>query len=69
MATWRTAQDIKDQYCNASFMGHNRVVFNIKGHGHRLIVAVAYRLGAMDIKFVGTYAGYDKVDAATVDME
>lgn len=51
------------------FFGHNRVVFNIKGNDHRLIVAVAYRFGALYVKFVGTHADYDKVDAATVDME
>ena len=68
-ATWRTPQDIKDQYRSASFVGQNRVVFNIKGNDHRLIVAVAYRFGALYIKFVGTHADYDKVDASTVDME
>lgn len=68
-ATWRTPQDVRDQYRSASFVGHNRVVFNIKGNDHRLIVAVAYRFGALYIKFVGTHADYDKVDATTVDME
>ena len=27
-ATWRTPQDIKDQYASASICGNNRVVFN-----------------------------------------
>lgn len=36
---------------------------------HRLIVAVAYRLGVLYIKFVGTHAEYDKIDAANVEME
>lgn len=68
-AEWRSPKDIKAQYRNASFVGNNRVVFNIKGNDHRLIVAVAYRFGALYIKFIGTHAEYDKVDAATVDME
>ena len=68
-ATWRTPQDIKNQFRSASFVGHNRVVFNIKGNDHRLTVAVAYRFGALYIKFVGTHADYDKVNAASVDME
>lgn len=68
-AEWKTPQDIKNQYANASFLPNNRVVFNIKGNDHRLIVAVAYRLGVLYIKFVGTHAEYDKVDAATVEME
>lgn len=68
-AVWRTPQDIKEQYSSASFVGRNRVVFNIKGNEYRLIVAVAYRVGVAYIKFVGTHAQYDKVDAATVEME
>ncbi|WP_061127615.1 type II toxin-antitoxin system HigB family toxin [Caballeronia catudaia] len=68
-AVWKTPQDIEDRYAAASFVGHNRVVFNIKGNEFRLIVAVAYRVGVAYIKFVGTHAQYDKVDAATVEME
>ena len=66
-AQWRTPADIKAQYRNASFVGHNRVVFNIKGNDYRLIVAVAYRFQAIYIKFIGTHTEYDRVDAATVE--
>jgi mRNA interferase HigB len=66
-ANWRTPQDIKNQY--ASFVGRNRVVFNIKGSDFRLIVAIAYQIGVVYVKFVGPHAEYDKVDAATVEME
>ena len=66
---WQTPQDIKRQYANASFVANNRVVFNIKGNPHRIIVAVAYRVGAVYIKFIGTHKQYDKVDAATIEME
>jgi mRNA interferase HigB len=50
-------------------LANNRVVFNIKGNAHRLIVALAYRLGAVYIKFIGTHAQYDKIDATTVETE
>ncbi len=66
-ATWKTPQDIKARYNTASFVGHNRVVFNIKGNDYRLIVAVAYRIEAVYIKFFGTQAEYDRIDAATVE--
>ncbi len=68
-ANWRNPRDIKAQYRNASIVGNNRVVFNIKGNDHRLVVAVAYRFGAVYIKFVGTHEEYDRIDAATVEME
>jgi mRNA interferase HigB len=68
-ARWSTPQDIRSQYRTASFIGNNRVVFNIKGNQYRLIVAVAYRPGMAFIKFIGTHADYDTVDALTVEME
>lgn len=66
-ARWSTPQDIKARYASASFVGNNRVVFNIKGNDFRLIIAVSYRFQAVYIKFVGTHAEYDRIDAATVE--
>jgi mRNA interferase HigB len=34
-----------------------------------MVVAVAYRFGALYIKFIGTHAAYDAIDAETVEME
>jgi mRNA interferase HigB len=66
---WMTPQDIKARYASASFVGRNRVVFNIKGNDYRLIVAVAYRIGVVYIKFIGTHGEYDRIDAETVELE
>jgi mRNA interferase HigB len=68
-ASWKKPQDIKNRYGRASFLGHNRVVFNIKGNEYRLIVAVAYQFEAVCIKFIGTHVQYDAIDAATIEME
>jgi len=67
-AKWTTPADIKARYASASFIGHNRVVFNIKGNDYRLIVAVAYRMQYVFIKFIGTHKQYDAIDAATVEQ-
>ena len=67
-AEWRSPNDVKAHYGNASVVGNNRVVFNIAGNKYRLIVAFAYRMQMASIKFVGTHAEYDKVDALTVDQ-
>ncbi|EIM01263.1 type II toxin-antitoxin system HigB family toxin [Rhodanobacter sp. 115] len=64
---WTAPQDIKARYASASFVGNNRVVFNIKGNTYRLIVAVAYRFQTVYIKFIGTHAEYDRIDAETVE--
>lgn len=66
-AIWRSPQDIRNRYASASFVGNNRVVFNIKGNDYRLVVALAWRYQAVYIKFVGTHVEYDRVDAATVE--
>jgi mRNA interferase HigB len=66
-ASWNTPHDIRNHYASASFIGRNRVVFNIKGNDYRLIVAIAYRFQAVYIKFIGTHAEYNRIDAATVE--
>ena len=67
-AKWQKPMDIKKQFANVSFIGQNRVIFNIKGNDYRLIVAIAYRLGVVYIKFVGTHKQYDVINASTIDM-
>jgi mRNA interferase HigB len=64
---WKQPGDIKGQFRNASILKNRRVVFNIKGNDYRLVVAVAYRFGAVYIKFVGTHEQYDAIDANTVE--
>jgi len=41
-ATWKAPSDIKGTYRNASIVGRNRVVFNLKGNSYQLVVAVQY---------------------------
>ena len=68
LAKWTSPQDVKNHYANASVITNNRIVFNIKGNDYRLIVAIAYRMQYVYVKFIGTHSEYDKVDAATVDQ-
>ena len=67
-AKWKTPADIKAQYASASILKNRRVVFNLKGNDYRLIVAVAYNVGFVYVKFVGTHKEYDAVDADTVEQ-
>jgi mRNA interferase HigB len=67
-ASWAQPADIKAQYRSASVLKNRRVVFNINGNDYRLIVAIAYKLQIVYVKFVGTHAAYDSVDAETVEM-
>ncbi|MGS0756415.1 type II toxin-antitoxin system HigB family toxin [Roseateles sp. GG27B] len=61
--------DLKTQYGNASILKNRRVVFNIKGNDYRLVAALAYNVGLVFVKFVGTHKAYDAIDAETVEPE
>ncbi len=65
-ASWKTPAGIKEIYRNASIIGNNRAVFNIKGNKYRLVVAIQYRFGIVYIRFVGTHEEYDKIDSETI---
>lgn len=66
-AQWKKPADIKMQFASASILKDRRVVFNIKGNDYRVVVAVAYRFQAAHVKFVGTHAEYDRINADEVD--
>lgn len=65
-AEWTTPAAIKAAHRNASFVGNNRVVFNIKGNDFRLVVAVHYNRHMMYVRFVGTHAEYDAIDVERI---
>lgn len=65
-AEWESPTAIRATYANASILSGNRVVFNIRGNTYRLIVAINYPLRIVYVRFVGTHAEYDKVDAEII---
>jgi mRNA interferase HigB len=65
-AEFRTPEDVKATFPKASILKAGRVVFNIKGNDYRLIARVQYQAGVLMIRFFGTHAEYDAVDAETV---
>ena len=65
-AGWSSPRDVKATYGNASVVGGNRVVFNIGGNRYRLIVRFDYPRRIGFVRFIGTHAQYDQVDASNV---
>lgn len=63
---WDTPAKVKAKYRNASVVGDNRVVFNIKGNDYRLVVKINYRYRVVYVRFVGTHAEYDTIDVEEV---
>jgi mRNA interferase HigB len=68
-ADWQGPAEVKANYRSASILDRNRVVFNIGGNKYRLIAAINYGVGVVFIKFIGTHAEYDKIDARTVEWK
>ena len=65
-AEWTCFAEIKARYSSADVLPGNRVVFNIHGNTYRLIVRFDYKCRLAFIRFVGTHAEYDKIDAETI---
>ena len=65
-AKWSSPNDIKKEYARASFIGDNRVVFDICGNKYRLIVKINYEREWVFIRFIGTHKEYDNVDAKNI---
>ena len=65
--SWGTPQEVKNTLGNASIVGNNRVVFNVKGNDYRIVCAMDYARKAMFIKFVGTHKEYDKINVEEVE--
>lgn len=66
-ASWRGPADVRAIFGSADFLRDNRVVFDIKGNKYRLIAQVKYApLYLVYIRFVGTHAEYDRIDASTI---
>lgn len=65
-AEWTNFADIRAAYGSADVVAGNRVIFNIGGNKYRLVVKVAYKCRKVFVRFVGTHAEYDKIDAKTI---
>jgi len=62
-ADWRTAVDVQRSYPKASILKDGRFVFNICGNRYRLVVHCRHPYAF--VRFIGTHAEYDRIDAQT----
>ncbi len=68
-ADWATMSGVRAQFNSVDYVGNDRFVFNIRGNRYRLIVAILFSIRIVYIKFIGTHAAYDKIDAKTIDYK
>ncbi len=67
-AVWRTMAEVQAAFLKAKVLNGERARFEVSGGDYRLIAAFDFVRGIAFIKFVGTHAEYDRVDALTVSF-
>lgn len=65
-ASWTSMDDVRRAVPKAKVLNRDRVRFEIAGGNYRLIASFDFRRQIVFIKFIGTHAEYDTVDALTV---
>lgn len=61
-----THTDLLEVFPSADYVGENRYVFDVKGNRYRIICVVVFVHGLASIRFAGTHAEYDKINALTI---
>ena len=65
-ADWSTPAQVIDRYPNASIVGGDRVVFRVQHNEFRVVARLFYPGRTLYIRFVGTHAEYDRINAEEV---
>ena len=66
---WKNFNEVKIRFPSADQVGDGRMVFNIKGNQYRLVVRFSFLYKAIQIKWFGTHAEYDKIDVSTIQPD
>jgi mRNA interferase HigB len=67
-AKWNSMEDVRSAAPNAKILNGERARFEIAGGNFRMIVAFDFSRSIAFVKFIGTHAEYDRVDALTVSQ-
>ena len=67
-ARWANVSEVQTAFSKAKALNGERARFEVAGGDYRLIAAFDFRRGITFIKFVGTHAEYDRIDALTVSL-
>jgi mRNA interferase HigB len=67
-ADWRNPLDAVSDFSKAKALNGERVRFEVAGGDYRMVVAFDWKRSIAFIKFLGTHAEYDRIDAVTVSL-
>jgi len=66
---FKNSNELRKVYGNVSLVGDDRVIFNIMGNKFRLVVRLVFEYRAIQIKWFGTHAEYDKIDVTAIKFK
>ncbi len=67
-AAWKSPLDVVADFTKAKSLNGERVRFEVAGGNYRMVVAFDWHRSIAFIKFIGTHADYDRIDALTVSL-
>jgi mRNA interferase HigB len=67
-ATWANPAEVQAAFSKAKVLNGERVRFDISGGDYRLVVAFDFGRQIAFVKFLGTHAQYDRIDALSVSI-
>jgi mRNA interferase HigB len=67
-AEWLSIQDVLNAFPNAKGINGERVRFAVHGGHYRMIIAFFFQGQIAYIKFIGTHAEYDEIEATRVSL-
>ena len=68
VAHWRSMDELQAAFATAKVLNAERARFEVAGGSYRLVVAFDFGRQIAFIKFLGTHAEYDRIDALTVSL-
>jgi len=63
---WTCFADVKNTFNSVDNVGNQHYVFNIKGNDFRLVVVIKFTIHFVYVRFIGTHAEYDRIDAKNI---
>jgi mRNA interferase HigB len=67
-AQWTSTDEVQKAAPKAKVLNRERVRFEVAGGNYRLVAAFDFRRQIAFVKFIGTHAEYDRIDALNVSQ-
>ena len=67
-ADWKNVAEVQAAFSKAKALNGERVRFEVAGGNYRLIASFDFTRQIAFVKFVGSHAEYDRVDALSVNL-